>query len=145
MPSMMQIAQAAEVAKPLVKELADRGLGLVEIDPGPAPSPMQGFASDMGVGYARTSTALDYKLARNGIGGSLDRLVQWTGENWPNHPPRHDFGVLQPDSAAIDAVIAWRRRLAQQSNVALVPIIGHFECRSVCMTRLRTQPDQLRP
>jgi len=24
-------------------------------------------------------------------------------------------------------------------------VIGHFECRTACMERLRTQPDQLRP
>lgn len=145
MPAVSQITQSAEVAKPLVKELSDRGLGLVEIDPNPPPSTMQDFATDMGIGYARTSTILDYKLARSGIAGNLDRLAQWTGESWPNRPPRHDFGVLQPDGAAIDAILAWRRRLAQQSNVALVPVIGHFECRSACLARLRSQPDQLRP
>jgi len=145
MPSAGPVSQSGDVARPLVKEIADRGLGLIEIDPGATPSAMYRLTVDMGVGYARTSTVLDYKLARNGIGGNLDRMVQWTAEIWPGRPPRHDFGVLQPDAQAIDAVVAWRRRLAQQSAVALVPVIGHFECRQACMTRLRQQPDQLRP
>jgi hypothetical protein len=53
--------------------------------------------------------------------------------------------VLQPDNAAIDAIVAWRKRLARQHAVALVPIIGHFECREACMARLRAQPEQLKP
>jgi hypothetical protein len=35
--------------------------------------------------------------------------------------------------------------VADQSAVALVPIIGHFECRDACMARMRAQPAQLRP
>jgi len=145
MPAAGPVSQSDSVAQPLVKEIADRGLGLIEIAPGPSPSAMYRLATEMGVGYARTSTVLDYKLARNGIDGNLDRLAEWTGEIWPGKPPRHDFGVLQPDNAAIDSVVAWRKRLAQQTEVAFVPIIGHFECRTACMERLRAQPDQLRP
>lgn len=145
MPTAEQVSRSEVVARPIVKEIADRGLGLIEIDPGATPSAMYGLTIELGVGYARTSTVIDYKLARNGIDGNLDRLAEWTGESWPNRPPRHDFGVLQPADGAIDAIIAWRQRLAKQSAVAFVPIIGHFECRTTCMTRLRAQPDQLRP
>jgi len=145
MSTVGEIAKSDDLNAPLTKEIADRGLGLIEIDPGGTQSPMARLAAEYGVGYARTSTVLDYKLARNGIGGNLDRLTQWTGETWPGRPPRHDFGVLQPDAQAIDAIVSWRRRLAQQTNVALVPVIGHFECRTACMTRLRAHPDQLRP
>jgi hypothetical protein len=145
MPGATQITQSPDVSRPLVKEIADRGLALIEINPTSNPSTMQRLTTDMGVGYARTSTVIDYKLAKNGIGGNLDRLAQWAGETVPGRPPRHDFGVLQPDNQSIDTIIAWRHRLSQQNAIALVPIIGHFECRSVCMTRLRTQPDQLRP
>ena len=76
-----------------------------------------------------------------------------TSSGWSNGPasssndgtPRHDFGVLQPNDAAIDAIVAWRKRLQRQNGVALVPIIGHFECREACMARVRVQPAQLRP
>ena len=34
---------------------------------------------------------------------------------------------------------------AVPTTVSLVPIIGHFECREACMTRLGAQPAQLRP
>jgi hypothetical protein len=53
--------------------------------------------------------------------------------------------VLQPDNAAIDAIVAWRKRLARQNAVAMVPVIGHFECRETCMARLGKQPAQLKP
>ncbi|HEU5096221.1 MAG TPA: divergent polysaccharide deacetylase family protein [Reyranella sp.] len=145
MPTPGPVSQSEEIARPIVKEIADRGLGLIEINPGPTPTAMYRLATELGVGYARTSTVLDYKLARNGLDGNLDRLAEWTGETWPGRPARHDFGVLQPDDDAIDAIVAWRQRLAHQSAVSLVPIIGHFECRSVCMERLHRQPDQLRP
>lgn len=145
MPAAEQVSRSETVARPLVKEIADRGLALIEIDPGATPSAMYGLTIELGVGYARTSTVLDYKLARHGIDGNLDRLAEWVGESWPGRPPRHDFGVLQPDNGAIDAIIAWRQRLARQNAVAFVPIIGHFECRTACMNRLRAQPDQLRP
>lgn len=145
MPTAGPVSQSEEIARPLMTEIADRGLGLIEINPGPTPTAMYRLSTELGVGYARTSTVLDYRLARNGLDGNLDRLAEWTGESWPGRPARHDFGVLQPDDAAIDAIIAWRERLAQQNAVSLVPIIGHFECRPACMARLRLQPDQLRP
>jgi polysaccharide deacetylase 2 family uncharacterized protein YibQ len=146
MPNVGPVSQSEEIARPLVQEIADRGLGLIEINPGPTPSAMYRLATDLGVGYARTSTVLDYKLASNGgLDGNLDRMAEWAGEAWPGRPARHDFGVLQPDNAAIDAIVAWRQRLTNQNTVSLVPIIGHFECRTACMTRLRVQPDQLRP
>ena len=102
---------------------------------------------ELGMGYARSSTVLDYKLAGQ---GSIDRQPRAPGRlgraSAPTRrPARHDFGVLQPDDAAIDAIVAWRQRLAHQSAVSLVPIIGHFECRDACMARLRAQPAQLRP
>lgn len=145
MPTAGPVSQSDDLARPLMKEIADRGLGLIEVNPGPTPTAMYRLATELGVGYARTSTVLDYKLARYGLEGNLDRLAEWVGEAWPGRPARHDFGVLQPDDSAIDAIIAWRKRLAHQSAVSLVPIIGHFECRSACMARLRAQPDQLRP
>jgi hypothetical protein len=101
---------------------------------------------ELGVGYARSSTVLDYKLAGQGsIDSNLERLVDWAGERSTDKAPRHDFGVLQPTDAAIDAIGSWRKRLGRQSSVSLVPIIGHFECRETCMTRVRVQPAQLRP
>jgi hypothetical protein len=99
---------------------------------------------ELGVGYARTSTVLDYKLASQGIGANLNRMLEWTSEGRPDRP-RHEFGVLQPAPQSIDAVVAWRKRVADQSAEALVPIIGHFECRDACMARMRAQPAQLRP
>jgi polysaccharide deacetylase 2 family uncharacterized protein YibQ len=144
MPAARAIAQSDDVARPLVQEISDRGLGLIEIDPGATATAMYKLTVEMGVGYARTSTVLDYKLAGNGIDGNLDRLAEWTGESWPGRPPRHDFGVLQPADAAIDAILAWRQRL-DTSAVSFVPVIGQFECRALCMARLHRQPDQLRP
>jgi hypothetical protein len=100
---------------------------------------------ELGVGYARSSTVLDYKLAGQGsIDSNLERLVDWVSDR-SSDKPRHDFGVLQPDNAAIDAIVAWRKRLAHQNVVALVPVIGHFECREACMSRLSVQPAQLKP
>ena len=124
----------------MIKEIAERGLSLIEINPAGV-SAMYRLTVDLGVGYARSSTVLDYRLAGQGsIDSNLERLVEWTGERSNDKAPRHDFGVLQPSDAAIDAIVAWRKRLQRQSGVALVPIIGHFECREACMTRVRVQP-----
>jgi polysaccharide deacetylase 2 family uncharacterized protein YibQ len=144
MPSPGPVSQQDAIARPLVKEIADRGLALVEITPSPGDSAMYQLTVELGVGYARSSTVLDYKLASQGIGANLNRMLEWTSEGRPDRP-RHDFGVLQPDPQSIDAVVAWRKRVADQSAVALVPIIGHFECRDTCMARMRAQPAQLRP
>ena len=35
----------------------------------------------------------------DGVAGNLDRLVAWVGETAPERPPRHAFGVMQPDDA----------------------------------------------
>jgi hypothetical protein len=102
------------------------------------------LATELGIGYARSSTVLDYKLAGRDIGTNLDRLLDWTSEGRPERA-RHDFGVLQPSDQSIDAIVAWRKRVAAQSVVALVPVIGHFECRDACMARVRVQSAQLRP
>jgi polysaccharide deacetylase 2 family uncharacterized protein YibQ len=144
-PGPVLVAQSDLIARPLMKEIAERGLSLIEINPAGV-SAMYRLSVDLGVGYARSSTVLDYKLAGpNNIGSNLERLAEWTGDRSNDRAPRHDFGVLQPSDAAIDAIVAWRKRLQRQNAVALVPIIGHFECREACMTRVRAQPAQLRP
>jgi polysaccharide deacetylase 2 family uncharacterized protein YibQ len=144
-PGSSVVARSDLIARPLMKELADRGLAVVEINPSGV-SAMYRLAGELGIGYARSSTVLDYKLAGQGsIDGNLERLVDWASERTGEKAARHDFGVLQPDNAAIDAIVAWRRRLAHQNAVALVPVIGHFECREACMARLRAQPAQLKP
>ena len=144
-PGPVLVAQSDLIARPLMKEIAERGLSLVEINPAGV-SAMYRLTVDLGVGYARSSTVLDYKLAGQGsIDSNLERLVEWAGERSNDGAPRHDFGVLQPTDAAIDAIVAWRKRLQRQNGVALVPIIGHFECREACMARVRVQPAQLRP
>jgi polysaccharide deacetylase 2 family uncharacterized protein YibQ len=144
-PGPSVVSQSDLIARPLVKEIADRGLGLIEISPNGVTA-MYRLTVELGVGYARSSTVLDYKLAGQGsIDGNLERLVDWVSERQPDKPARHDFGVLQPDNAAIDAIVAWRKRLARQNVVAMVPVIGHFECREACMQRLRQQPAQLKP
>jgi polysaccharide deacetylase 2 family uncharacterized protein YibQ len=144
-PGPVLVAQSDLIARPLMKEIAERGLSLIEINPAGV-SAMYRLTMELGVAYARTSTVLDYKLAGQGtIDSNLERLVEWTSERPADRAPRHDFGVLQPSDAAIDAIVGWRRRLGRQNAVSLVPIIGHFECRETCMSRARAQPAQLRP
>ena len=134
------------VLRPLVKEIADRGLALVEINPTPGTASIQRLTEELGVGYARSADVLDYKLAgEGGVAGSLDRLGTWVAETAPDRVPRHAFGVVQPDEEAITAIRLWHKQQAGQTAVSLVPIIGHFECRDACMTRMRAQPMQLRP
>ncbi len=144
-PGPVLVAQSDLIARPLMKEIAERGLSLIEINPAGV-SAMYRLSVDLGVGYARSSTVLDYKLAGQGsVESNLERLAEWAAERSPDRTPRHDFGVLQPTDAAIDAIVAWRKRLQRQKAVALVPIIGHFECRDACMARVGVQPAQLRP
>jgi polysaccharide deacetylase 2 family uncharacterized protein YibQ len=144
-PGPVLVAQSDLIARPLIKEIAERGLSLIEVNPAGV-SAMYRLTVDLGVGYARSSTVLDYKLAgRGSIDSNLERLAEWTGERSTDGAPRHDFGVLQPTDAAIDSIVAWRKRLQRKKDVALVPIIGHFECREACMTRVSVQPAQLRP
>lgn len=139
------VPRSESTVRPLIREIADRGLALVEINPTPDTAILHRLAVEFGVGYARSTNILDYRLASDGVAGSLDRLVGWIGESGPDRPPRHAFGVMQPDNEAIDAIVAWRRQQSAPTTVSLVPIIGHFECREACMTRLGTQPAQLRP
>jgi polysaccharide deacetylase 2 family uncharacterized protein YibQ len=143
-PGPSVVSQSDLIARPLVKEIAERGLALVEISPNGL-SALYRLTVELGVGYARSSTVLDYKLAGQGsIDSNLERLVDWVSDRSADKP-RHDFGVLQADNAAIDAIVAWRKRLARQNAVAMVPVIGHFECRETCMARLGKQPAQLKP
>jgi hypothetical protein len=131
--------------RPLVMEIAERGLALIEVNPAPGVTPIQRLTEELGVGYARSTDVLDYKLAGDGVAGNLDRLGAWVGETTPGRTPRHAFGVMQPDDEAITAIAAWHKGHAGQTAVSFLPIIGHFECRDACMTRLRAQPVQLRP
>lgn len=138
-------AQSETVMRPLVMEIAERGLALIEVNPAPGATPIQRLAEELGVGYARSTDVLDYKLAGDGVAGNLDRLGAWVSETAPGRAPRHAFGVMQPDDEAITAIAAWYKGQEGQTALSFVPIIGHFECRNACMTRLRAQPAQLRP
>jgi polysaccharide deacetylase 2 family uncharacterized protein YibQ len=139
------VSQSESAVRPLLKEIADRGLAVIEINPTPATAAVHRLTVELGTGYARTADVLDYKLADGGVAGNLDRLVAWAGETAPEQPPRHGFGVMQPDDEAIDALLAWFRRRPERPAASFVPIIGHFECRDACMIRMRAQPAQLRP
>jgi polysaccharide deacetylase 2 family uncharacterized protein YibQ len=139
------LTQSDAAARPLVKEIADRGLALIEIDPGQASTVLQQLTAELGAGYARTANVLDYRLVGGGVGGNLDRLTAWAADTAAEQPPRHGFGVVQPDDAAIEAIVAWFKRRPEGPAVSVVPIIGHFECREACMARMRLQPAQLRP
>lgn len=137
------VSQSETILRPLVKEIADRGLALVEINP--TRETTQRLTSELGAGYARSADVLDYKLAGESVLGNLDRLADWVADATPGRPPRHAFGVMQPDDEAIDAIVAWRKGLRDRSTISFVPLIGHFECRDACMKRLQVQPAQLRP
>lgn len=139
------VSRSEATLRPLIKEIADRGLAVVEISPNPETAILHRLTVELGAGYARTTNILDYRLASDGVAGSLDRLAAWTSVSEPERTPRHAFGVMQPDNGAIDAVVAWRRRQVAPATVSLVPIIGHFECRTACMARVSAQPAQLRP
>ena len=91
---------------------------LIEINPAGV-SAMHRLTVDPGVGYARSSTVLDYRLAGQGsIDSNLERLAEWAGERSNDRAPRHDFGVLQPTDKANDAIVARRKRLQGQNAVA---------------------------
>lgn len=139
------VSQSEPTARPLIKEIADRGLALIEINPTPDMAVLRSLTVELGAGYARSTNILDYKLAGDSVASALDQLVTWLGESGADRTPRHVFGVLQPDNQAIDAIVAWHGRQATPASFSLVPIIGHFECRHNCMTRLSVQPAQLRP
>lgn len=140
-----RLTQSETVLRPVVKEIADRGLALIEINPTSGTASIQRLTEELGVGYARSADVLDYKLAgEGGVAGSLDRLAAWVAETAPDRVPRHAFGVVQPDDEAITAIRLWHKQQGQ-APVSFVPIIGHFECRDACMTRMRVQPQQLRP
>lgn len=139
------VSQTDSVLQPLLKEIADRGLALIEISPSPATVAVQRLTVELGMGYARTADVLDYTLADGGVAGNLDRLVAWVGKTAPEQPPRHGFGVVQPGDEAIDAIVAWFNRRPERPTASFMPIIGHFECRDACMARMRAQPAQLRP
>lgn len=144
-PSTGPVMQSEAVLRPLVREVAERGLALVEINPSREPAPAQRLTGEFGTGYARSADVLDYKLAGESVLTNLDRLTAWVGESEPGRAPRHAFGVMQPDDETIDAIVAWSKRRPERPAMSFVPLIGHFECREACMARLRTQPAQLRP
>ena len=139
------LSQSEALARPLIKEVVDRGLAVIELNPSPDTALLRSLTVELGTGYARSTNILDYKLPGDGVADTLDRLVAWIGDPATDHTPRHAFAVLQPSTEAIDAVAGWSAQKKMPANVSLVPIIGHFECRHACMTRLGAQPAQLRP
>jgi len=139
------VSQSEATLRPLIKEIADRGLAAVEINPTPDTVTLHRLTTELGTGYARSTNILDYRLASDSVAEALDRLVAWIGERTTDRMPRHAFGVVQPDNVAIDAIVAWYKRRPMPPIISLVPIIGHFECRDACMTRLGAQPEQFRP
>ena len=147
------VSQSEATFRPVVKEISERGLGLVEINAAQSAPGVYRMTVEMGVGYARNSSVLDYKATRQNIDENLDRMVKWVTETPPDksaapgkgQTQRHAFGVVQPNAAAIDAIVEWTQRLSQTPGVTLLPVIGHFECREACMMRVKRLQAQLRP
>ena len=145
------VSQSEATFRPIMKEISERGLGVVEINAAHNAPVVYRLTVEMGVGYARNSSVLDYKAARQNIDENLDRMVKWVTEPSPEKAgadkgpaQRHAFGVVQPNAAAIDAIVDWTQRISALPNVALLPIIGHFECREARMMRVRRLQAQLR-
>ena len=145
-PPSGPVPQSEPTVRPLLKEIADRGLAADRDQPDARPRPsLQRLTVEIGVGYARTADVLDYKLASRGVEGNLDRLVAWTADTAAEQPPRHAFGVVQPDDEAIDAIVAWSRRRSEWPPCRW--------CRSSATSNVATpawrgcalQPAQLRP
>ncbi len=138
------VSQSEATLRPVMQEISDRGLGIVEISAARIAAAPYRMSVDMGMGYARNASVLDFKATSQAIDDNLNRMVDWVNEATPDKVPRHAFGVVQPSAAAIDAIIAWTQRLAEQPTVSLLPTIGHFECRQACIMRVRRLQSQLR-
>ena len=83
----------------------------------PARRAMSRLTSTLGVGCARSSPVL--RLSAHGQGSidsNLERLVDWAGERSTDKAPRHDFGVLQPTGAAINAIGSSRQQAARAAE-----------------------------
>ena len=116
--------------RPLIREIADRGLAVVEINPTPETAIVIASPSRLGVGYARSSNILDYKAGQrqrrrqSRPAGRLDRRERDRNGRrampsaWCSRPTRRSMPSWPGTSG--------RRR---RPTVSLVPIIGHFECR----------------
>jgi polysaccharide deacetylase 2 family uncharacterized protein YibQ len=144
------VSQSEATIRPVLKEISERGLGVIEINAAQNAPNVYRLSAEFGTGYARNSSVLDYKATRQNIDENLDRMVRWVSEQPANIQgggkagTRHAFGVVQPNPAAIDAIADWAKRLASVPDVALLPIIGHFECREACMTRVKRLQAQLK-
>jgi hypothetical protein len=135
------VSQSEATFRPIMKEISERGLSVVELNAAPNAPVVYRLTVELGVGYARNSSVLDYKANRQNIDENLDRMVRWVRESPTGQGnakgARHAFGVVQPNAAAIDAIVDWAQRLSNTPEVAFLPIIGHFECREACMMRVR--------
>lgn len=134
------VSQSEATFRPVMKEISERGLAVVEINAAQTAPAVYRLTVEMGVGYARNSSVLDYKADRKNIDENLDRMTRWVAEKpagGQGKNVRHAFGVVQPNAAAIEAIVAWSQKLANTPEVAFLPIIGHFECREACMMRVR--------
>jgi polysaccharide deacetylase 2 family uncharacterized protein YibQ len=135
------VSQSEATMRPIIKEISERGLAVVEINAAQNAPAVYRLTVEMGVGYARNSSVLDYKADRKNIDENLDRMTRWVAEKpaggGERKTARHAFGVVQPNAAAIDAIVDWSNKLASTPEVAFLPIIGHFECREACMMRVR--------
>jgi polysaccharide deacetylase 2 family uncharacterized protein YibQ len=140
-------SQSEPTMRPVMKEISDRGLAVVEVNATQSAPTVYRLTVEMGVGYARNSSVLDYKANRQNIEENLERMVRWVAEQpgGQGKSARHAFGVVQPNQAAIDAIAEWAKKLAATPEVAFLPVIGHFECREACMMRVRRLQAQLRP
>lgn len=138
-------AKSEQTMRPLMQEIAGRGVAVVEINAESDGTLVQKLAMEYGTAYARNTGVLDYKLGRGDVADRLDQLESWVAEGSAGQAPRHAFGVVQPDADAIGAILAWYERRARPGAASFVPVMGHFECRAACMARIKAQPEQLRP
>jgi len=85
------------------------------------------------------------RVEPGGVVSVVDPGGRFVGRGLFNPRPGLCCRLLTWTDEAIDAIVAWFRRRPERPAAALVPIIGHFECRDACMARVRAQPAQLRP
>jgi polysaccharide deacetylase 2 family uncharacterized protein YibQ len=119
----------AEAARPILREISDRGLMMVDSRMAPA-NTIQDQADGIGLPFAKSRGFLDEPRDAPSIDANLARLEDLARQN------KFAMAMAVAFPLSIDRLVNWSRTVTQRGFV-LAPVTGVTQCTELCQARVR--------
>jgi polysaccharide deacetylase 2 family uncharacterized protein YibQ len=127
-PTTTPLSEAEPVLRPLLQEIADRGLLVLETFR--TERRVYELSKELGVPYSSDAGWIDRQGETDEITANLEALEKFTHKN------RFALAVGMAQRETIERLVTWSKEV-EERGLALTPVTGLTECLDLCASRVR--------